>query len=180
MDDPEKNSRALEEADLPDGLPGGRHAQAGRHRAGTSSNAGARKLPLLITQNYGRGRTAIMATSGTLALADGVSRWAIRTHDLFWQQLATLAGAGVAGTGGGNGAHANFDGRWPDSTDGEACAIRSTCRSRRRPGDRALHWSGWHFGPGGYDTGCGAAGSVPHRVDGRKPGSYLAEVTARA
>ncbi len=28
-------------------------------------NAGARKLPLLVTQNYGRGRTAMMATSGT-------------------------------------------------------------------------------------------------------------------
>jgi len=49
-------------------------------------NAGQRKLPLLITENYGRGRTAIMATSGTW-------RWQMSqplgdpTHDLFWQQL---------------------------------------------------------------------------------------------
>jgi uncharacterized membrane protein len=49
-------------------------------------NAGARKLPLLITQNYGRGRTAVMATSGTW-------RWQMSqplgdpAHDLFWQQL---------------------------------------------------------------------------------------------
>ena len=28
-------------------------------------NAGNQKLPLLITQNYGRGRTAVLATSGT-------------------------------------------------------------------------------------------------------------------
>jgi uncharacterized membrane protein len=48
-------------------------AQQGRH-------------PLLVTQNYGRGRTAIMATSGTW-------RWQMSqplgdpTHDLFWQQL---------------------------------------------------------------------------------------------
>ena len=45
-----------------------------------------RKLPLLVTQNYGRGRTAVMATSGTW-------RWQMSqalgdpTHDLFWQQL---------------------------------------------------------------------------------------------
>ena len=45
-----------------------------------------RKMPLLITQNYGRGRTALMATSGTW-------RWQMSealgdpAHDLFWQQL---------------------------------------------------------------------------------------------
>ena len=49
-------------------------------------NAGARKLPLLATQNYGRGRTAVLATSGTW-------RWQMSqplgdtAHDLFWQQL---------------------------------------------------------------------------------------------
>ena len=49
-------------------------------------NAGSRKLPLLITQNYGRGRTAVLATGGTwrwqmsLPLGD-------KTHDEFWQQL---------------------------------------------------------------------------------------------
>jgi uncharacterized membrane protein len=49
-------------------------------------NAGARKLPLLATQNYGRGRTAVMATSGTW-------RWQMSqplgdtAHDQFWQQL---------------------------------------------------------------------------------------------
>jgi len=49
-------------------------------------NPGGRKLPLLVTQNYGRGRTAVMATSGTW-------RWQMSqplgdpAHDLFWQQL---------------------------------------------------------------------------------------------
>jgi uncharacterized membrane protein len=48
--------------------------------------AGRAKMPLLVTQSYGRGRTAIMATSGTW-------RWQMSqalgdpTHDLFWQQL---------------------------------------------------------------------------------------------
>ena len=48
--------------------------------------AGRAKMPLLVTQSYGRGRSAIMATSGTW-------RWQMSqalgdpTHDLFWQQL---------------------------------------------------------------------------------------------
>src|SRR5580658_5028320 len=45
-----------------------------------------RRLPLLITENFGRGRTAIMATGGSW-------RWQMSSalgdtaHDLFWQQL---------------------------------------------------------------------------------------------
>lgn len=45
-----------------------------------------RKLPLLITESFGRGRTAIMATGGSW-------RWQMSSplgdtaHDLFWQQL---------------------------------------------------------------------------------------------
>ncbi len=47
---------------------------------------GGRRLPLLVMQNYGRGRTAVLATAGTW-------RWqmlqpvADRTHEIFWQQL---------------------------------------------------------------------------------------------
>jgi uncharacterized membrane protein len=45
-----------------------------------------RTMPLLVTQNYGRGKTAVLATSGTW-------RWQMSSavddpsHDLFWQQL---------------------------------------------------------------------------------------------
>jgi hypothetical protein len=45
-----------------------------------------RMMPLLVTQNYGRGKTAVLATSGTW-------RWQMNSalddpsHDLFWQQL---------------------------------------------------------------------------------------------
>jgi uncharacterized membrane protein len=47
---------------------------------------GGRKLPLLTTESFGRGRTAIMATGGSW-------RWQMSSplgdtaHDLFWQQL---------------------------------------------------------------------------------------------
>jgi hypothetical protein len=49
-------------------------------------HAGGRTMPLLITESYGHGRTAIMATGGTW-------RWQMSealgdpSHDLFWQQL---------------------------------------------------------------------------------------------
>jgi uncharacterized membrane protein len=48
--------------------------------------AGGRKMPFLTTQNYGRGRTAVLATAGTW-------RWQMsqpledQTHEQFWQQL---------------------------------------------------------------------------------------------
>jgi uncharacterized membrane protein len=48
--------------------------------------AAGRKYPMLITQNYGRGRTAVLATSGTW-------RWQMSmplgdtSHEMFWQQL---------------------------------------------------------------------------------------------
>ncbi len=47
---------------------------------------GGRKLPMLVTENYGRGRTAVLATGGTW-------RWQMsqpledQTHEQFWQQL---------------------------------------------------------------------------------------------
>ena len=57
---------------------------------------GERQMPLLVTENYGRGRTAVLATGGTwrwqmsLPLGD-------KSHDLFWQQLLRWL---VSGTGG--------------------------------------------------------------------------------
>src|ERR1019366_5051587 len=47
---------------------------------------GGRRMPLLVTENYGHGRTAVLASGGTwrcqmnMPVGDP-------THDLFWQQL---------------------------------------------------------------------------------------------
>jgi uncharacterized membrane protein len=49
-------------------------------------NAGGQKMPFLITQNYGRGRVAVLATGGTW-------RWRMSlplddlSHEAFWRQL---------------------------------------------------------------------------------------------
>jgi uncharacterized membrane protein len=57
---------------------------------------GEREMPLLVTENYGRGRTAVLATGGTwrwqmsLPLGD-------KSHDLFWQQLLRWLVSGTQG-----------------------------------------------------------------------------------
>jgi uncharacterized membrane protein len=59
-------------------------------------NVNNRKMPLLITQNYGRGRVAVLATGGTW-------RWQMsqavedQTHEFFWQQLLRWMVAGTPG-----------------------------------------------------------------------------------
>jgi uncharacterized membrane protein len=57
---------------------------------------GSRKIPLLVTQNYGHGRTAVFASSGSW-------RWQMqqpvedRTHEMFWQQFLRWLVAGSPG-----------------------------------------------------------------------------------
>ena len=85
LDDPEKNAERWRKltylADYED--PGTPKPGA---TVLASMNAGRRKLPLLVTQNYGHGRTAILATGGTW-------RWQMSealgdpSHDQFWRQL---------------------------------------------------------------------------------------------
>jgi uncharacterized membrane protein len=85
LDDPEKNALRWKKltylADYED---------AGAPKPGATvladMNAGRRRLPLLITESYGHGRTAILATGGTW-------RWQMSealgdpSHHRFWQQL---------------------------------------------------------------------------------------------
>jgi uncharacterized membrane protein len=60
------------------------------------SPGGRGKLPLLVTQNYGRGRSALFATSGswrwqmTQPLADN-------SHEMFWQQMLRWLVSGTYG-----------------------------------------------------------------------------------
>ncbi|HEU0120295.1 MAG TPA: glutamine amidotransferase [Bryobacteraceae bacterium] len=55
------------------------------------------RSPLLVTQNYGRGRSAVLATGGTW-------RWQMlqpvedKSHEMFWQQLLRWLVAGSPGT----------------------------------------------------------------------------------
>jgi uncharacterized membrane protein len=85
LDDPEKNNerwrRLTYLADYEDPGP----PKPGATEL-VDMHAGHHKLPLLVTESYGHGRTAILATGGTW-------RWQMGealgdpSHDLFWQQL---------------------------------------------------------------------------------------------
>ena len=85
VDDPERNVERWKK--LPYLMD---YQEAGTPKPGATVLAqmkgGGRELPLLITENYGRGRTAVLATSGTW-------RWQMSqplgdtTHNTFWQQL---------------------------------------------------------------------------------------------
>ncbi len=95
LDDPSKNADRWKKltylADYQD---------AGSPKPGASvlvqMSAGRKKLPLLITQSYGHGRTALLATGGTW-------RWQMAetlgdpSHNLFWQQLLRWLVADTAG-----------------------------------------------------------------------------------
>jgi uncharacterized membrane protein len=95
LDDPAKNVERWKK--LPYMMD---YQDAGNPKPGATvlaeMNVGRAKLPLLVTQNYGRGRTAVMATSGTW-------RWQMSqalgdpTHDMFWQQLLRWVAADSPG-----------------------------------------------------------------------------------
>ena len=77
------------------------YQEAGSPKPGATvlaqASAGGRTMPLLVTQMYGRGRTAVLATSGTW-------RWQMLSpvgdpaHDLFWQQLLRWLSMSSPGT----------------------------------------------------------------------------------
>jgi uncharacterized membrane protein len=139
-------------------------------------NAGGRKLPLLVTQNYGRGRTAVMATSGSW-------RWQMSqplgdpAHDLFWQQLLrwlVLESPGqVVVTA-------------PTQTlmDDGHIEVTATVRNKEYMPAADAHVTAHFIGPDGISAmvdmtpEANNPGVFHAAWTAEKPGSYLAEVTA--
>jgi len=139
-------------------------------------NVGRRKLPLLITQSYGHGRTAIMATGGTW-------RWQMSealgdpSHDLFWQQLlrwlvadspglvtATMPAQTLMDEG-----HVQISAQVHDREFKPAADVRVTAHIVGPEGVSAvLDLAPSQDTPGLYEAEWSA----------EKPGVYLAEVTA--
>ncbi len=141
-------------------------------------HVGRQKLPLLITQNYGHGRTAIMATGGTW-------RWQMSealgdpSHDLFWQQLlrwlvAETPGPVVASI--------------PDRLLMDEGHLQLTAQVRDKQFQQApnAHVTAHVVGPEGLNalldlTPSGITpGLYQAEWTAEKPGSYLAEITAES
>jgi hypothetical protein len=140
--------------------------------------AGHRKLPLLITQSYGHGRTAILATGGTW-------RWQMSealgdpSHDLFWQQLLRWLVAESPGP-----VAAAMPARL--LMDEGQVQLTADVRDRQFQPSPDAHVTAHIAGPEGVNALIDLAPSedTPGRFQAEwsaeKPGPYLAEITAES
>ncbi|MGH9672146.1 MAG: glutamine amidotransferase, partial [Bryobacteraceae bacterium] len=135
------------------------------------------RLPLLITQNYGRGRTAIFATGGSW-------RWQMlqelkdQTHEMFWQQLlrwlvAETPGRIVAST------------PRPVLSDEGRVALHAEVRDPNYLPMADARVEARIIGPEGIaatvemDPDTNNPGSFTAAWTAEKPGSYISEIQAR-
>ncbi len=133
-------------------------------------------MPLLVTQNYGHGRTAVLATSGTW-------RWQMSSplddpsHDLFWQQLLRWLAADSPG---------QVVATMPQQTLMDTGRVQMTVVARDNQFTPAAdaHVSAHVIGPDGMLAVVDATpvpntpGTYALDWTAEKPGSYVAEVTA--
>ncbi len=175
LDDPAKNADVWREltylADYED--PGAAKPGA---TVLVDMHANGRRMPFLITQQYGHGRTAIVASGGTW-------RWQMSeplgdpAHDLFWQQLLRWLIAESPGP-----VTASMPARLlADAGQVQISAeVRNAQFQPSADADVAAHI----VGPGGVNTMVDLTPSAdtPGLYQGdwtaEKPGTYLAEVTA--
>ena len=138
-------------------------------------NAG-KTMPLLVTQNYGRGKTAVLATSGTW-------RWQMSSalgdpsHDLFWQQLLRWLAADSPG---------QVQVTMPQQELMDQGQVKMTAEVRDKEFSPAADAKvmAHVIGPAGSSTLVDFA-PVPNKPGtyaadwtAEKPGSYIAEITA--
>ena len=140
--------------------------------------AGRRKLPLLITQNYGHGRTAILATGGTW-------RWQMSealgdpSHNLFWQQLLRWLVSESPGP---------VVASMPERLLMDQGGVQLTAQVRDRQFQIApnAHVTAHIIGPQGVNAllDLSPSGDSPgqYKIDwtAEKPGAYLAEIVAES
>jgi len=138
-------------------------------------NAG-RTMPLLVTQNYGRGKTAVLATSGTW-------RWQMSSqlgdmsHDLFWQQLLRWLAAESPG---------QVQARMPERVLMDEGHVKMTAEVKDKEFSPAADAKVMArvIGPAGasstveFSPTPNKPGMYEADWTAEKPGSYVAEVTA--
>jgi hypothetical protein len=139
---------------------------------------GHRKLPLLVTQSYGHGRVAVLATGGTW-------RWQMSealgdpSHDLFWQQLLRWLVADSPGP-----VTASMPARI--LRDEGRVQLSAQVRDRQFQAAEGAHVTAHIIGPQGVNGLIDLAPSQEtpglYQADwtAEKPGAYLAEVTAES
>ena len=135
-----------------------------------------RTMPLLVTQSFGRGKTAVLATSGTW-------RWQMSSplddpsHDLFWQQLLRWLAADSPG---------QVVATMPQQTlmDEGHVKLTAVVRDKEFTPAADAKVSAHVIGPDGSSEMVDMApvpntpGTYAMEWTAEKPGSYVAEVTA--
>ena len=117
-------------------------------------NAGGKKLPLLVTENYGRGRTAVFATGGSW-------RWRMQqpvgdmSQETFWRQLLRWVVSATPGRVVASTPNAQLE-------DDGTCHVASgsagqTVSAYERCGRRSAHHRAGRIG-GERDTAAGTTG----------------------
>ncbi len=134
-------------------------------------------MPLLVTEHYGRGRTAVLATSGTW-------RWQMNlpvgdpTHTLFWQQLLRWLVTDSPG-------HVVASVPSQVLLDDGRVAVTADVRGEDFQPVVDAKVEAHIIGPGGLAANVemtpvsGAPGSFQAEWTAEKSGSYLTEVTAQ-
>jgi len=177
LDDPEKNAERWKKLTyLAD------YEEPGSPKPGATvlaeMHAGHRTLPLLVTQSYGFGRTAILATGGTW-------RWQMSealgdpSHDLFWQQLLRwlIAESPSPVTASVSSRQLMDEG-----------SVQLTAQVRDKTFQPAVdaHVSAHIIGPNGVDAlmelepSQNTPGQYHAEWTAEKPGAYLAEISAES
>jgi uncharacterized membrane protein len=140
-------------------------------------DAGGRTMPFLVTENYGRGRTAVLASAGTW-------RWQMNlpvgdtSHDVFWHQL--IRWLVVASSG-------RVVASVPDQVlfDESRVVLSAEVRSKDYQPVSDARVEAHIIGPSGVSASVDlspvpdALGTFQAEWSAPKAGSYLTEVTAR-
>lgn len=157
------------------------HQDAGAPKPGAvvlaEAVVGGRRTPLLVTQNYGRGRTAVFATGGSW-------RWQMlqdhrdQSHEAFWRQLLRWLVTGAPGP-------VSATTPRPVLSDETRVALRAEVRDRAFAPAADARVEARILGPGGSAAVVELRPSAqePGVYSGEwfaiQPGSYLAEIVAR-
>lgn len=135
-----------------------------------------RSLPLLVTQNYGRGRSAVFATGGSW-------RWqmqqelADQTHEIFWQQLVRWLVGGTPSLVSGSTPR-------PVLADESLVRLEAVVRDRTYLPAADARVEARLMGPAGLSDAIELApdplepGTYRAEWRAEKPGAYLAEIVA--
>ncbi len=139
---------------------------------------GRKRMPLLITENYGSGRTAILASGGTW-------RWQMLeklgdpSHNLFWQQLLRWLVADTPGP-------VTVSASARTLSDQGHIDLSAQVHDRQFHAAPDAHVSAHIIGPAGVNAvlemmpSQETPGLYTAAYTAEKPGSYLAEITADA